>query len=93
MSGDGDLVSAMSQLAKHPEQQAHLRFNARHHSWKEVRQDLVNPTQEVSSEHEEKMLFIVRLTEHWHRLPRKVVESSFLVIIKPCLDMVLDSLL
>lgn len=36
------------------------------------------------------MLFTIRLTEHLHRLPREVVESSSLVITK---IMVLDSLL
>lgn len=27
-------------------------------------------------------LFTMRVAEHWHRLPRKVVKSPFLVILK-----------
>lgn len=37
--------------------------------------------------------FTVWVTEHWHRLPRGVVESPTLEILKSCLDMVLGNLL
>jgi len=40
-----------------------------------------------------KNFFTVRVTEHWHRLPREVVESPSLEIFKPRLDKVLCSLL
>ena len=33
-----------------------------------------------------KNLFTVRVTEHWNRLPRQVVESPSLEILKTCLD-------
>jgi len=38
-----------------------------------------------------KHFFTERLTEHWHRLPMVVVESSFLKIFKSHLDMVLGN--
>ncbi|KAK4817026.1 hypothetical protein QYF61_026032 [Mycteria americana] len=47
-------------------------------------------TQEVPSEHQE-TLFVVRVTKHWHRLPREDVESPSLEIFKSRLDMVLDT--
>ncbi|KAK4817250.1 hypothetical protein QYF61_005463, partial [Mycteria americana] len=40
-----------------------------------------------------KHFFTVRVTEHWHRLPREVVESPSLEILKGYMDMVLGSLL
>jgi len=40
-----------------------------------------------------KNFFPLRVTEHWHRLPREAVESPSLEIFKPCLDTVLCSLL
>lgn len=40
-----------------------------------------------------KNLFTVRVTEHWHRLPTEVVESSFLEIFKTYLDAFLCNLL
>jgi len=40
-----------------------------------------------------KNFFPLRVTEHWNRLPREVVESPSLEIFKTCLDKVLGSLL
>ena len=40
-----------------------------------------------------KNFFMVRVTEHWNRLPREVVESPSLEIFKACLDAYLGSLL
>jgi len=40
-----------------------------------------------------KSCFPVRVTEHWNRLPREVVESPSLEIFKICLDKILCSLL
>ena len=40
-----------------------------------------------------KHFFTVRVTKHWHRLLRGVVESPSLEIFKNHMDMVLDSLL
>ena len=38
-----------------------------------------------------KHFFTVRVTDHWHRLPREVVESPSLGILKSCLDMALGN--
>lgn len=41
-------------------------------------------TQKVPPEHQETLLlFTVRVTEHWHRLPREAVESTLRDIQKP----------
>ena len=36
--------------------------------------------------------FTLRVTEHWHRLPREVVESPLLEIFKSYLDTILGNL-
>jgi len=41
--------------------------------------------------HRLKHFFTVRVTKHWHRLPRDIIESSSLEIPKSCLDRVLGS--
>ena len=38
-------------------------------------------------------LFTSRVTEHWNRLPREVLESPSLEIFKTCLDEVLHNFL
>jgi len=40
-----------------------------------------------------KNFFPLRVTEHWNRLPRGVIESPCLEILRPLLDEVLCSLL
>jgi len=40
-----------------------------------------------------KNFFTLRVTEHWNRFPREVVDSPSLEIFKTCLDGVLCSLL
>ncbi|GAB0185421.1 hypothetical protein GRJ2_001007400 [Grus japonensis] len=40
-----------------------------------------------------KNFFTLRVTKHWHRLPREVVEPPSLEIFKTCLDMILCNLL
>lgn len=46
----------------------------------------------VPSEHQ-KILFHVRMTEYWHKLPRDIVESPSFKILKSSLDSVLGNLL
>ncbi|KFV74341.1 hypothetical protein N308_07982, partial [Struthio camelus australis] len=40
-----------------------------------------------------KKFFTVRVMEHWHRLPREVVESPSLEIFKTRLDVILGNML
>ncbi|KFV87848.1 hypothetical protein N308_13436, partial [Struthio camelus australis] len=40
-----------------------------------------------------KNFFTVRVTEHWKRLPREVVESPLLEMFKTCLDVILGNML
>ncbi|KFV77756.1 hypothetical protein N308_06267, partial [Struthio camelus australis] len=40
-----------------------------------------------------KNFFTVRVTEHWNRLPREVVESPLLEMFKTCLDVILGNVL
>ncbi|KFV83809.1 hypothetical protein N308_01751, partial [Struthio camelus australis] len=40
-----------------------------------------------------KNFFTVRMTEHWNRLPREVVESPLLEIFKTRLDVILGNML
>jgi len=49
--------------------------------------------QEAPFEHQETLIFTVRVTEHRHRLPREVVDSPSLEILESHLHMVLGSLL
>ncbi|PKU39370.1 hypothetical protein llap_10328 [Limosa lapponica baueri] len=49
-------------------------------------------TQEISSNMRKNFLTL-RVTDHWIRLPREVVESPSLGIFETCLDMILCNLL
>lgn len=51
--------------------------------WAQIR------THEIQSEH--KTVFAVRVGKHWNSLPKEVVESPSLEMLRTCLDVVLGS--
>ncbi|KAK4825529.1 LOW QUALITY PROTEIN: hypothetical protein QYF61_000106 [Mycteria americana] len=57
------------------------------HGCPDQRQWALTETREVPSEHQE-TLFTVKVTEHWNSLPREVVESLSLEILKSRLDII-----
>ncbi|KAK4816670.1 hypothetical protein QYF61_019906, partial [Mycteria americana] len=56
---------------------------------KDKRQWAQIKTHKIQSEHRKTLFFAVRVVKHWSRLPRYVVASPSLEIVKRCLDMVL----
>lgn len=57
--------------------------------WQDKRQWAQNKTQDTLNMR--KHFFTLRVTEHWHKIPRKVVDSSSLKVFKNCLDMILGN--
>jgi len=62
-------------------------------SWRPLLHPQPSPAAESMRKNMRKNFFTLRVTEHWHRLPREVVESPSLEIFKTHLDKVLCSLL
>lgn len=56
--------------------------------WQDQRKWTQIETQNAPSDHQN-TVFTLKMTEHWYRLPRKVVESPSLELFKGCMNMVL----
>lgn len=61
--------------------------------WQDNSEQAQTETQEISPEFQETCFSLWGVTEHWYSLPREVMESQFLEIIKSCLGRVLHDTL